>query len=818
MELVSDSEAESICESLPDDTDDDPTVDPTVDLSGAESDGSDSSTVYPDLSSFDKSVKRFPDDCQRTDSTKISQSRGLSSSCSDNGRDTNFDVTTYRKIYGEVSYDIKHPGIYIKKVVKGDNTKSVCDQLHACKYCKKVLTNISKHYRLVHYKETEVSSIIALAKDNNDGIARRWNMLRAAGDHMHNSKVIEEQKGLLILGRRQDGTFNSSDYGPCPNCLLWLKLDRSMFSHQEVCSGINHEKNSLQTRGEMRIMSQVISKRLACNPSPKLIEEVYTIMTQDEVTQIAQQDNAIVALGNNWLRRSVGNVSKRKYYTSSKMRQAARLLIQLRLQTNMVDADMSSFLQPKHFDDLVKAALVCSSPSLEDLDDLKSPSTAIKMGYDIKRMVNAIYGAALRVGDDNVSTECKALLQIMKMEWADNVSRLAHTILVTRQFNECKQIPIPDDVAKLQAHVKEEIAKLDLDDISIDTYDAAIRLSQTRLLVLNKRRSGEIDGMLLKNYVNRCKVTESEEALRSYITPNERRMLDDHIVIEVRGKNHRGVPIIVPKDTQPLLAYIADVKVRDDIGINSSNPYMFANRKVGYRRSYDSMKDYSVSAGLKAQDRITSVSLRKFSATLAQIYDLSANDQMNLANHLGHSMDVHKISYRQTSRVIECIDIAKMMLLEEHGMTGKYAGKKLSEIQLEEIYGTLLPEITTDQDKSGHSGVGEIRLEEKLNYTEEDYLIDQDIEQPCSEESETEEMYQLPKKRGPVKTKRQKWTAAEVKELEELFSENLATHACPGQKMVEKAIRTSKANGGCIHNRNWETIKKKVWNMTNKRK
>ena len=293
----------------------------------------------------------------------------------------------------------------------------------------------------------------------------------------------------------------------------------------------------------------------------------------------------------------------------------------------------------------------------------------------------------------------------MKMEWADNVSRLARTILVTRQFNESKQIPIPADVAKLQEHVKEEIAKLDLDDISIDTYDAAIRLSQTRLLVLNKRRSGEIDGMLLKNYINRCKVTDSEEALRSYISPNERRMLDDHIVIEVRGKNHRGVPIIVPKDTQPLLAYIADAKVRNDIGITSSNPYMFANTKVGYRRSYDSMKDYCMSAGLKAQDRITSVSLRKFSATLAQIYDLSANDQMNLANHLGHSMDVHKISYRQTSRVIECIDIAKMMLLEEHGITGKYAGKKLSEIQLEEIYGNLLPEITTDQDKEGHSGV-----------------------------------------------------------------------------------------------------------------
>ena len=31
-----------------------------------------------------------------------------------------------------------------------------------------------------------------------------------------------------------------------------------------------------------------------------------------------------------------------------------------------------------------------------------------------------------------------------------------------------------------------------------------------------------------------------------------------------------------------------------------------------------------------------------------QIYDMSANDNINLVNHLGHSMKVHKVKYRQT--------------------------------------------------------------------------------------------------------------------------------------------------------------------------
>lgn len=52
-------------------------------------------------------------------------------------------------------------------------------------------------------------------------------------------------------------------------------------------------------------------------------------------------------------------------------------------------------------------------------------------------------------------------------------------------------------------------------------------------------------------------------------------------------------------------------------------------------------------------------------------------------------MRVHKVSYRQTSGLIERLDIAKMMLLEEFGKTAKYANKKLEDIELRKRCGTL---------------------------------------------------------------------------------------------------------------------------------
>ena len=76
-------------------------------------------------------------------------------------------------------------------------------------------------------------------------------------------------------------------------------------------------------------------------------------------------------------------------------------------------------------------------------------------------------------------------------------------------------------------------------------------------------------------------------------------------------------------------------------------------------------------------------------------------EQHWLTNHLGHTMDIHKIHYRQTAGVIERVDLAKLMLMQELNITGKYAGKKLSDIQLPGLYiGTkILMKINFSEDR-----------------------------------------------------------------------------------------------------------------------
>ena len=67
-------------------------------------------------------------------------------------------------------------------------------------------------------------------------------------------------------------------------------------------------------------------------------------------------------------------------------------------------------------------------------------------------------------------------------------------------------------------------------------------------------------------------------------------------------------------------------------------------------------------------------------------------------NHLGHTLDVHKIHYRQTSSVVERIQIAKILLLQDNNRVQEFANKSLREIQLTDL--VFASECTTQYQKA----------------------------------------------------------------------------------------------------------------------
>jgi hypothetical protein len=251
--------------------------------------------------------------------------------------------------------------------------------------------------------------------------------------------------------------------------------------------------------GEARVNSAAIVGNILPTASKQLISQVFPIMTNDNLSKIAQEDPLIVGLGNFWLRENIGNKLKRKNYTSQKMRGAARLLQNLRLKDKTESSRyIADYIKPIKFDEVAEAALQCATMDCDDDEDLKHPSAAIKIKYDILKMVNIRMGLAVRKGDDATQKECADFLFLLKSEWGNKVSKLANKLLLERRMNRPIENANPDDLKKLASFLKSKLGSFDLtvEETTTPLYRNIAQYTLARLLTYNKRRSGELELML----------------------------------------------------------------------------------------------------------------------------------------------------------------------------------------------------------------------------------------------------------------------------------------------------------------------------------
>lgn len=66
-----------------------------------------------------------------------------------------------------------------------------------------------------------------------------------------------------------------------------------------------------------------------------------------------------------------------------------------------------------------------------------------------------------------------------------------------------------------------------------------------------------------------------------------------------------------------------------------------------------------------------------------QVLDLKPNQMQWVLDHLGHTLDVHKIHYRFTSNELERTQVAKILLLQDYGKVGSFVNKSLEDIQMD---------------------------------------------------------------------------------------------------------------------------------------
>lgn len=570
--------------------------------------------------------------------------------------------------------------------------KRVRNKTHTCYYCNKRILNMARHYEVVHFKEAEVAKCLSYPKksiERKKGFAE----INKVGDFYHNCNVLATKTGELILVRRPTGnelkTVTDTDYGPCPNCLGFM-LKKHIWHHLKYgCKEKNSHEDTENPRDVIAESNALISDIFGLGFTKEYHKSIISAFRSDEVGTVCQNDILILKFGAMQFEKYADTQAE---FIRQTMRQLARLTLALNAITKNFSKSLADYLTPEKFDVVIQATKEISMvPVKADMitrPEFHTPSLALKIGYSLKKCISIQRGNALRAGNLKGNKILLAFKELMDMEWNIRISSNALSTLYKRKFNSTQLLPITSDLVILSKYLDENISrtKLDVESPVRDNqkWTRLATLCLARIILFNKRRSGEASKMKMSDYISRPSWAEQNtEEIRESLTSIEKKLAESMTIVEVEGKRGRRVPVLLP----PVIKESIDVLIRhrDECKISFHNRYVFARSNVSKRflRGHDCLKKICEEINLENPDAITGTKLRKYVATVCQLFNMSENEYDWLARHLGHDITVHREFYRMHESAIELTKISRILMAVDQGEAHKYVGKQISDINID---------------------------------------------------------------------------------------------------------------------------------------
>ncbi|XP_068712639.1 uncharacterized protein [Montipora foliosa] len=581
---------------------------------------------------------------------------------------------------------------------KNESNTRVYDKRQACFYCGVLVSKIARHYELKHKTERDVAIALSFNK-RSPTRKKHLEKLRLLGNYHHNLNVLETGKGELIVFRRPTSgkECSPSDFLPCNYCLGFIRR-QELWKHVKLCKfkpeGDEFPKHrKVQEKARLQLFPAIYSDSILC--------QLFATMKSDQISLIARND---------WLIKEIGVLliekhgEKQNNFVSQKMRELARLLLQLRKTSFNADANLSDFIKPQEFDVVVSAVKALSKFQFDDgVHQVATPSLALKIGHSLKKCVNVLRGHALRRKDDSLLEDVDNFEKLIEAEWSHRVSHHSLRALGTQKFNRVELLPLAEDLEKLRKSVlsimQSTAQVLQEGQPQLESWSKLAQATLARLVMFNKRRGGEASRMLLKSYLNRPDWNQvNNPEIMSTLSEFEKELSKRLDMVEIIGKRGKKVPVILTAEMTRSIDLL--IKTREAVAIPEKNPFVFArpNRQsLQCMRAWDCLRNISMQCQppLLNPANITSTKLRKYIATISQVLSMEEKEVDWLARHLGHDIRVHRDFYRLHESTIEIAKVSKLLLTVDQGETRKFAGKTLQEINLNDI---AEPDLSDDTD------------------------------------------------------------------------------------------------------------------------
>ena len=183
------------------------------------------------------------------------------------------------------------------------------------------------------------------------------------------------------------------------------------------------------------------------NVSKSLWQNVLLKMIDDPISRKVKNDSLIIAFGERmYHKRDVEEHTSSQI--SGRMRELARLVMDLQDQSNGNIKSLAEALLVKNFDTLVASVRSVAEYS-DETHSFGKGSLALKLGYSIKKSALILKSHAIQNSDQMGLANAENFFTLFTGNWCDHISSTANQSLERRKLKNPQLLPCCRDEEKL---------------------------------------------------------------------------------------------------------------------------------------------------------------------------------------------------------------------------------------------------------------------------------------------------------------------------------------------------------------------------------
>ncbi|XP_066590664.1 uncharacterized protein [Prorops nasuta] len=648
--------------------------------------------------------------------------------------------------------------------------KSGANKFSFCYYCQTKQQKIARHLEIKHKSEPDVQKFILLPKncqERKEIIAT----IRKKGNFLYNTDENFNQ-GTLIVARRVMANKNKTaeNFVACANCKGFY-AENSIRIHFAKCVGRNSKNKRV-----VNVLGRAIVGKIHNRASNTVRTRLFPVLREDDITRLVRYDSLVILYANKMCEKY-----KNSDHHFNMIRARIRLIGRF-LKTVMSFekdiTDLASVFDPKYVDNVINTINIEAGLN-EAKTSYKTPSVAFALGTLLKKIGELLIIESIKNHNQEHKKLIKDFLKVLSLDLNININKTVMETQVQQTRRKKVELPSTEDISKLRLYLSKKIT----DDMhklknSFDLYTWAdlVESTLTSVQLLNRRRAGEVERIMVEDYMSYQKVNEKiDKVAYNSLSKKHQEAIQKYARFTIRGKLNRTVSVLLNNMQHNSVEMI--LKYRENAGVHPKNPYLFAipENKNGFYRACHLLMKFSVECGAEHPHRLRGTNLRKHIATKCISLNLSENEVSDLANFMGHAEKIHKNIYRQP--LIDR-EIVKMSYLLE-----KAQGEESSD---------------KDTDDSEFSDVEDSNFS---STNKSPHFSGSRITEVTSPKIKTSKKRRSTSPYGAVK--RRRWSIKEKDAVLSTFNENLKNGSLPSLKRIQEIITANP----CLHQRTAAQIK-----------